>query len=141
VTEPRHTADTITDDALDKLYADRDRLRAEIDRAYRRHDSRDALHYALGGLPDQRLVRAAQTAADERGRAYAAERRTDRAVAAWHSARHRATVLSEELTRRAPLLGQYAAALDRVQAVCHDLPYEHARRVLAALDEPKEPRP
>lgn len=85
MTERRHTADSITDDALDALY--------------------------------------------ERAAIY---------QAAWHSARRRARVLSDELTRRAPLTGQYAAAIDRVQQAAHDLPYEHARQILAALDEPKE---
>jgi hypothetical protein len=32
VTDQRHTADTITDDALDALYAERDAARSAIDR-------------------------------------------------------------------------------------------------------------
>ncbi|MEV8523197.1 hypothetical protein AB0451_03415 [Streptomyces sp. NPDC052000] len=36
--------------------------------------------------------------------------------AAWHSARRRARVLSDDLTRRAPLLGQYAAAASEAEA-------------------------
>ncbi|MER6515130.1 hypothetical protein [Nonomuraea sp. NPDC001636] len=43
----RHTIEGITPEALDELYAERDRLRAELDRMYRRHDSADALQYAL----------------------------------------------------------------------------------------------
>ncbi|MET9142411.1 hypothetical protein [Streptomyces sp. NPDC004042] len=35
----------------------------------------------------------------------------DRYRTAWHSARHRAAVLSAEVTRRAPLLGEYAAQI------------------------------
>lgn len=30
------------------------------------------------------------------------------------------------------------AAIVRVQQACHDLPYEHARRIIAALDGPTE---
>lgn len=44
------------------------------------------------------------------GRARKAEQRADRNHAAWRSARRRAAVLSAELTRRAPLNSQYAAA-------------------------------
>lgn len=66
MSEPRKTADTITDDELDALY--------------------------------------------ERAATY---------QAAWHSARHRVRALSDELTRRAPLTGQYAAAIERVRAYCN----------------------
>lgn len=34
---------------------------------------------------------------------------------AWHSARRRARVLSDELTRRAPLLGEYATEIERLR--------------------------
>ncbi|MEV0691801.1 hypothetical protein [Streptomyces sp. NPDC050388] len=41
--------------------------------------------------------------------------RGDRYRTAWRNARQRARVMSDELTRRAPLTGQYAAALARVR--------------------------
>ncbi|MFD8687818.1 hypothetical protein [Streptomyces sp. NPDC059651] len=40
----------------------------------------------------------------------------DRYRTAWHSARNRAAVLSAEITRRAPLLGEYAAEIERLRA-------------------------
>ncbi|TLQ43466.1 hypothetical protein [Streptomyces marianii] len=49
---PRHTVDTITSDALDALYAERDRLRAELDRLYRSRDSADALRYAFPAIDE-----------------------------------------------------------------------------------------
>lgn len=39
----------------------------------------------------------------------------DRYRTAWHSARRRASVLSAEITRRAPLLGEYAAEIKRLR--------------------------
>ena len=39
----------------------------------------------------------------------------DRYRAAWLTARHRTNVLSAELTRRAPLLGEYAAEIERLR--------------------------
>lgn len=56
--------------------------------------------------------------------------------AAWHSARHRARLMSEELTRRAPLTGQYAAALARIQALADEHPAGiDTALVLEALDQ------
>ncbi|MDI9885338.1 hypothetical protein QMZ92_13270 [Streptomyces sp. HNM0645] len=40
------------------LRADRDRLRDELDRAYRRHDAADALRYAFPALDPQEQRRA-----------------------------------------------------------------------------------
>jgi hypothetical protein len=45
----------------------------------------------------------------------------DRLRAAWRSARHRARVLSDEVTRRAPLLGEYAAEMARLRATLDDV--------------------
>ena len=42
--------------------------------------------------------------------------------------------LSESVNEHLAAGGKAEAAIERVQRVCHDLPYEHARRVLAALD-------
>lgn len=83
MTEPRYTASTITDEALERLYEQRDRLGYEVQQwkaTYGEHALRDTL-----------------------ARLHGAE-----------------------------------AALERVQRACHDLPYEQARRVLAALEEAEE---
>ncbi|WP_028814449.1 hypothetical protein [Streptomyces flavidovirens] len=128
MTEQRHTADTITSDALDALYDERDRLRAQTDRAYRRHDSRDALHYAYSGLADQRLRVAAQLAADERDRGFAAEQRADRAEAAID--RVRAWIAGDPVTARSEFGNGYREALRDIRAA---LAHVHA------LAEPKEP--
>lgn len=66
MTQPavRYTADSITSDALDQLYAERDRLRAELDSAYRRHDSLDSLQYALGGGLTHHCARAEKAEAE-----------------------------------------------------------------------------
>ncbi|ROQ69201.1 hypothetical protein EDD93_3698 [Streptomyces sp. 840.1] len=42
---------------------------------------------------------------------------TDRYRTAWHNARSRAAVLSAEITRRAPLLGEYAAQINNLRTM------------------------
>ena len=42
--------------------------------------------------------------------------------------------LSESVNQHLAAGEKAEAAIERVQRVCHDLPHEHARRVLAALD-------
>ncbi|MFJ3173774.1 hypothetical protein ACIPJK_23745 [Streptomyces roseus] len=53
----RHTVDTITSDALDQLYAELERLRAEVDRLHRQHDAADALRYAFPALDEPQETR------------------------------------------------------------------------------------
>ncbi|MFJ2717443.1 hypothetical protein [Streptomyces sp. NPDC087437] len=57
-------------------------------------------------------------------RARELEDRADRYRAAWVNARTRAATLSDELTRRAPLTGQYAATLYRVRALLPEAPVD-----------------
>ncbi|MDT0608811.1 hypothetical protein [Streptomyces lancefieldiae] len=45
------------------------------------------------------------------------KRERDRSRTAWHSARRRASVLSAEITRRAPLLGEYAAQIANLRTM------------------------
>lgn len=80
--EPRHTADTITDDDLDELYT----------RADQANDLLRIAHETSNRSEAERAL---------------AVQRAERAE----------------------------AAIERVQHACHALPYEHARRILAALDE------
>jgi len=47
-----------------------------------------------------------------------ADRAAVRYRTAWHSARRRASVLSAEITRRAPLLGEYAAQIANLRTMC-----------------------
>ena len=63
----------------------------------------------------------------------------DRYRTAWLSAWHRAGVLSAEVTRRAPLLGKYAAEIERLRA---ELESERdiSRRLLAQRQEMAEER-
>jgi len=63
----------------------------------------------------------------------------DRYRLAWHNARRRAGVLSAEVTRRAPLLGKYAAEIERLRA---ELESERdvSRRLLAQRQEMAEER-
>jgi Lon protease-like protein len=79
----RHTASTITDDALDALYAELERT--------------------------GRLLRRAQA------RARHWQGRAERYRQAWKSASRDRRTLTNELTRRAPLLGQSQAAIDRAR--------------------------
>ncbi|MEU0667161.1 hypothetical protein ABZ508_02710 [Streptomyces lavendulocolor] len=162
--EPRHTADTITDDELDRLYAELARLRDRVE-AWRAatgagvhltdklRAERDAL---AAGIPlicsddrHQTLVFSLQL------KLAAAERHAAVYRAAWQSARSRAR-------------GRVAAeaALDRVRDRCQGVRDRvgpggmiNASQILgllsptwpdgnyeapppsAALDEPKEPRP
>ncbi|MFE9936354.1 hypothetical protein [Streptomyces hirsutus] len=119
MSEPRYTASTITDEALDQMY--------------RRIETLE--HVAAGNKGHVQLIVPELERAEERATIYRA---------AWHSARRRARVTSDELTRRAPLTGQYAAALARVRALAER--WQGAMRdgerhpaavaVLAALDDP-----
>ncbi|MER7047750.1 hypothetical protein [Streptomyces jumonjinensis] len=119
----RHTADTITSDDLDQLYARISALEA-VAASNRRHvqhlvpelEAADTARHALRTRAEQteaRLLRAATIAAEERDRSVAAEQRAEQAE----------------------------AAIERVTTVCHDLPYEHVARILAALDQDQEPTP
>ncbi|MFE7233958.1 hypothetical protein ACFVAF_25475 [Streptomyces sp. NPDC057596] len=71
----------------------------------------------------------------------------DRCRTAWLNARNRARVLSAEVTRRAPLLGEYAAEIERLRTMYdaatareHDLIEERdeLRRKLAACERIRE---
>lgn len=53
------------------------------------------------------------------------------------------TITSDELDAlhdQAARAGHLEAAIERVQQACHNLPHEHARRILSALDG-GEPQP
>jgi hypothetical protein len=125
MSKPRYTADSITDDALDELY---ERLRKAERAADLLADSHRRAEDAEGRLLHlQQSSKAAgiylTRVADERdalGRE-ADRLRTDRV---------------EQRTRAE----RAEAALARVQQACHELPYEHARRVLAALDSDQQPK-
>jgi hypothetical protein len=111
MTEPRHTADTITDDALDALYRRIETLE-HVAAGNKRHVQRL--------IPELEAAEQRAEAASRVGVRYLAA--AERFEAAWHSARHRAAVLSAALTCRSPLLGQYAAALARVRALHQEQP-------------------
>ncbi|MFC9949223.1 hypothetical protein ACFVIN_01420 [Streptomyces prasinus] len=157
----RYTASTITDDALDALYAnaskgwrrgdiwkakaqeieaDRGRLTAELEQARAEAQRQARISDSYIATTKELLKRRTMTL---RNRAETWEQYARRFYLAWKSARRRARVMSDELTRRAPLTGQYAAALARVRAVAdriedgapwtanHD---QTAHRIRAALD-------
>ncbi len=58
---------------------------------------------------------------------------------AWHSARRRASVLSAELTRRAPLLGEYATEIERLRGALEG-ERDASRRLLAQRQEMADER-
>ncbi|MFH8797079.1 hypothetical protein [Streptomyces sp. NPDC017941] len=152
MTETRHTADTITDDALDELY---ERLRkAEraanlLADAHRRADEPEGqspapphphrgelwslLDWTFWGSGMADVFR--EPLADAMIAAITPEQRqqAEALMDQWHASgrqplgRRRYEELSGELTAT-------QTAIDRAQQVCHTLPYEHARQILAALD-------
>ncbi|MGS2588064.1 hypothetical protein [Streptomyces hebeiensis] len=125
-TRPRHTVDTITEEQLADLYdkldaaewagslwyrrAEKarrraDRAEAELDRL---HDAESALEARVREL--EQLL---------------AESDAETAELADHSDRTCEAVAARD---------QAEATIERVQQACHDLPYEHARRILTALN-------
>ncbi|MFJ1650068.1 hypothetical protein ACIOC2_01370 [Streptomyces sp. NPDC088337] len=147
MTTKRYNADSINDQALDELYGQRDR-------------ARDALRHLMRYLPahtesdDQHVDRTPPTAVRDLVDALAA------ALPDWDPAEERDFVWRQYqlthrvLTRRleqadrqvaeyraAVKQHQAEAAIERVQQACHDLPYEHGRRILAALDAVEQQLP
>ncbi|MFJ8345076.1 hypothetical protein ACIQ9J_01610 [Streptomyces sp. NPDC094153] len=134
MTDTRHTANTITDTALDELYAQRDR-------------ARDALRHLMRYLPnhtepdEQRVDRTPPPAVRQLVDAIAD------VLPEWDPAEERDFVwrhyqlTHRVLTRRTE---RAEAAIDRVRQLCAD-PVHHlivARiDVLAALDGPEQPKP
>ncbi|SDM47085.1 hypothetical protein SAMN04487981_101627 [Streptomyces sp. cf386] len=105
-TPERLTVDTINSDQLDALY---DRI------ATLEHVAAGNKRHVQLIVPELEAAEARAEAASRVGTQYLAA--AERYEAAWRNARARAAVLSNELTRRAPLTGQYAAALARVHAL------------------------
>lgn len=102
----------------------RDRYAAAIEAKLR--DTAHALCYD----PQDAAADAAMAVADEEQQATLPT--TRRALEAWKKENAR---LRAELDRMREYTAGLEATLDRVQQVCHDLPYEYARLILAALDE------
>jgi hypothetical protein len=131
----RHTADTITDDALDALYE-------QLAAAERRIGNMQSSYATL-----TEMCRSYSERAIENGQcADQWEMYARRFYLAWKSARKGRHTLSDEVTRRAPLLGQSQAALARVWALAEqwenalapDRRYAEALR--AALKEQPQQR-
>jgi hypothetical protein len=147
MTEVRHTVDTITDDALDALYDRIAELEKQTNTDVQVMEKADQETDALADV----MRRYKTWGEQQHERAEAATRvgirymiAAERYEAAWRSARHRAAVLSSEVTRRAPLLGQSQAALARVHALATQWAVlrtygSAATELRTALAEPTEP--
>jgi hypothetical protein len=66
-------------------------------------------------------------------------RQRDRYRTAWHSARRRASVLSAEITRRAPLLGEYAVQIANLRTM-YDVAYARTNDLIEERDRLLEDR-
>ncbi|MFJ8049845.1 hypothetical protein [Streptomyces luteogriseus] len=114
-TSDRRTVDTITSDELDALYDTNQRLNR---RAQALESELAAYRRAVG-----------QWEVNERGTyiPHSSLRAIGKACGAdiLGSVRH---------LKHFQRVEQAEAAIERVQQACHDLPHEHARRILAALD-------
>ncbi|MGA5424550.1 hypothetical protein [Streptomyces lavendulocolor] len=136
--EPQHTADTITSDALDRLYE-------RLHKAERAANLLADAHQRAEQVEDLLRVAHETSNRSEAERALAVQRaeHADAVTAETKRLMERRTKTLRERAERAE------AALDRVRDLAEqwqatvrpEEPHPAARAVLAALDEPKEPRP